>query len=244
MPSRVIVHGVEGVGKSSFGAFAPDSVFLMARGETGIQTLISSGQVPETDHFPELQTWDELLAVLEFLETGVHSFRSVVLDTLNGFERICHEHVCLRNFGGDWGKSGFASYQQGYDVSLADWRDFLSRLDRLRTSRQIAVIGLCHTKVTTFKNPEGSDYDRYQPDLHHKTWSLTHKWADVVVFANFETFLSEDGKGVGGTKRILHTERTAAWDAKNRHGLAAEIDMGNSGNDAWTNFRNAIKGSK
>jgi hypothetical protein len=183
LPNRAIFHGVEGVGKTSFGACTPKPVFLMTRGETGLVTLIDAGQVAETAHFPEAASWPDLLDAVNALTAEAHDYRTLVIDALNGAERLCHEHVCSRDFGGNWGRDGFTSYMTGYDVALADWRAFLEALDRLRSERRMSVLALAHTRVTTFKNPEGADYDRYAVDVHHETWSLTHKWADLVLFA-------------------------------------------------------------
>jgi hypothetical protein len=249
LPSRAVLHGVEGVGKTSFGACAPKPVFVMTRGETGLTTLIDSGQVPETDHFPEQMTWAELLTAVEVLTVKSHDYRTLVIDTLNGAERLCHEHVCQRDFGGSWGRDGFTSYMMGYEVALADWRRLLDALDRLRATRRMSILALAHSKITTFKNPEGSDYDRYTVDLHHKTWSLTHKWSDLVLFSNFTTHVDArkgDGKGKarGGSRRVIYTSRTAAFDAKNRHGLPEQIDAGNGATEAWANFTAALHANK
>lgn len=247
LPSRVVLHGVEGVGKTSWAANAPKPIFLMARGETGLETLIDAGRLGDIPHFPEMMTWTDALSAVEYLTTSEHDYKTVVLDTLNGFERLCHEHVCARDYGGDWGKSGFASYMQGYDVAQADWRELLSALDRLRETRKLAVICLCHTKVSMHRNPEGADFDRYVPDMHAKTWSLTHKWADHVLFANFYVETVQDGakaKGKGGQERVMYTERHAAFDAKNRAGLPVEIEMGKTGIESWGNFMAAVKAGK
>ena len=246
LPNRYILHGVEKVGKTSFGAQFPKPVFLQTKGETGLETLIDSGRLKETPHFPELQSWEELLSAIQELRTGEHDFKTVVIDTLNGAERLCHEHVCARDFQGDWGERGFAGYQRGFEVSLADWRLLLSELDALRSERHIMPLCLCHTKIKTFSNPEGADYDRYRPDMHDKTWGLSHKWADVVLFVNFETFVNENdpkkkGKASTSQARILYTERHAAYDAGNRLGLPAEINMGQSGGEAFANFTAAVK---
>ena len=83
--------------------------------------------------------------------------------------------------------------------------------------------------------------------MHHKTWGLTHKWADMVLFANFFVDTVKDGsrvKGIGGQERYLYTERHAAYDAKNRHGLPSEISMGRSGKEAWTNFVGSLRNGK
>jgi hypothetical protein len=249
LPSRLIVHGVEGVGKTSFAAHAPKPIFLMARGETGLETLIDSGRLSNVPHLPEVETWEDLRSAIQWLTDSEHDFKTLVIDTLNGVERLCHEHVCRRDYNSDWTKTGFLNYAQGFDTSLADWRELLCMLDALRAKKRMAVVGLCHTKVGTFKNPEGADYDRYQPDMHHKTWGLTHKWADHVLFANFYVDVSKDKgesrpKGKGGQDRVLYTVRHAAYDAKNRAGLPEVIELGQSASEGWNNFTTALKAAK
>lgn len=245
-----MLHGVEGIGKTSFAASAPKPIVLMAKGETGLETLIDSGQANETAHLPEIQTWSEFRDALESIRTEPHDYKTLVLDTLNGFERLCHEHVCATLFNNDWGPQGFASYAKGYDGSMPDLRMMLSTLDAIRSERKMSILALCHTKVETFKNPEGADYDRYQPELHKFSWGLIRKWADIILFANFYTLVTNEvapkkgspkGKGSGGTERLMFAERTAAYDAKNRHGLPAELSMGSSGTEAWGNFISAMK---
>lgn len=249
LPNRVILHAVEGLGKTSFGANAPAPLFLMARGETGLETLIDSGQLGATPHLPELQTWQETLSALNALRSQEHAFKTIVLDTLNGFERLCHEHVCEVSFNSDWTDKGFASYGKGPEVALPEWRMFLSLLDKVREERGCSILCLAHTKVKTFKNPEGPDYDRYTVDMNDKTWGLTHKWADMVLFGNFLTETKKEkgdvrAKGMGGQDRVLYTERHAAFDAKNRHGLPEEIDLGRNGSEGWSNFVSALRAGR
>lgn len=247
LPNRYILHAVEGWGKTSFGAHTPKPIFIQTGGETGLETLIDAGRLPDTPHFPAVQSWEELLGVIETLRVEEHPYRTLVGDTLNGAEALCHRFICERDFGGEWGNKGFGSYNKGYEVALPEWMNFLNALDRLRSERKMTILWLCHTKVKPFKNPEGPDYDRYQPDVHEKTWGLSHKWADCVLFGNFEITVQVDkadakkGKGTGGAYRIMYTERHAAYDAKNRLGLSGEIEMGDSAADAWTNFLAAIK---
>jgi hypothetical protein len=247
-PSRGIIYGPEGVGKTAVGSMSPKPIFLMSRGETGLETLIDAGRVPETPHFPEILCFQDFLGAVRLLTSEPHDYRTLVIDTVNGVERLCHEHVCRREFGGRWGRDGFTSFNTGYDVAQADWRELLGALDRLRDVRRMGIIALGHARIAPFKNPEGADYDRFTPDLHAKTWGLTHRWADFVLFLNFDTYVEGDRsqrpKGKGGTRRVLHTERTAAFDAKNRHGLPERIDCGDSAAEAWGNLAAAMKAGK
>jgi hypothetical protein len=244
LPSRVIVHGVEGVGKSSFACQAPKPIFLMTRGETGLLSLIDNGQVPETDHFDEAKTWNDLKLQVNYLIVNETEHKTLVLDTLNGAERLCFEHVTSTKFGGRW--ENFSAYGRGPESALEEWIAFLTTLDRLRERRRMAVIALAHTKIKTFKNPEGDDFDRYATDMHEKTWGAAAKWADAILFGNYETFSKKDkgelrAKGVSSGTRLFYTQRTAAYDAKNRLGLPPEIPMGASAKEAWANFFEAAK---
>ena len=247
LPSRIIFHGVEGIGKTSLGAYTIRPIFAMTRGETGLLSLIDNGLVPETDHFDESKTWTDLLIALNYLIVETRENKTFVLDTLNGAERLCFEHICSQKYGGNW--ESFQAYGRGPEVAMQEWVNFLALLDRLREARRMAVVLLCHTKIKTFKNPEGDDYDRYAPDLHDKIWGLTAKWADIILFGNFETFAKKEkgalrAKGVGGNNRIMYTQRTAAWDAKNRSGLPTEIPMGTTGDECWANLFGALRNGR
>lgn len=223
---RIIINGVEGWGKTSLASNAIGAVIIQARGETGYQTLVSMGRVPAIPA-TVAETWDGLLGLLDQVIADPGSMRTLILDALGGFERLCHEHVCNRDFKGDWGDKGFGSFHKGYDVSVTDWLGLLNRLDRIR-EKGVAIFLLSHVQVKSFKNPIGGDFDRYESACHAKTWGVTHKWADAVLFCTFRTITEKkDGKtkGIGGTDRVAYTERRDAFDAKNRHGMPEEIEI-------------------
>jgi hypothetical protein len=218
---------------------------MPTRQEETWDLLKRTGAVPsDLPVLPTPQSWEDVLGILDSLLDDEHAYRVLGIDTIGGCERLCHEHVCQRHFKGDWGERGFAGYMRGYEVSLAEWREYLGRLDGLRDQRGVTVILLGHTRVKQWKNPEGPDYDRYTVDVHDKTWALTHKWADAVLLANYYVEVEQDSgkraKGRGGQQRFLYTEYSAAYDAKNRLGLPSEISMGNSGAEAWNNLKDAI----
>jgi hypothetical protein len=83
----------------------------------------------------------------------------------------------------------------------------------------------------------GDDFDRFVCNIHHKSWGVTHKWADAVLFGNFFTVTEEKKKnkikGVGGSDRVLYTERRDAFDAKNRFNMPEEIDIPDSPEKIW-----------
>lgn len=253
LPNRYILHAVEGWGKTSFGAQFPKPLFMQSRGETGLETLIDSGLLPPTPHTPEITQWADAMYTLEFLQTEQHDFQTLVVDTINGMERLCHEHVCERDFGGRWGNDGFASYGKGPQVAANEWKQLLIACDALREKKRMRILFLCHTKVGTFNNPMGANYDRFSPEMAKETWGMTHKWADCVFFGNFESVIvggqmegkqPRKGKGIGGRTRVLYTVRHDAYDAKNRLNLPPDIEMGDSPSEGFQNFMGAIKAGR
>jgi len=244
LPTRLFVYAHEKWGKTSLSAFAPRPVFLMTRGETGLETLIAAGQLPPTDHFRDPAVdWADVLCAVRALTVEEHAFGTLVLDTANGAERLCLEAVCRDHFDNNW--PAFDAYGRGVSAAQGEWVKLLDALDRLREARRMAVILLTHAKVQAFRNPAGNDYDRYQPDLTRPVWSLTHKWADVIAFGSFQTHEKPAGekgkvKATGGQQRVLHLERSAAWDAGNRYGLPAALGCGGGANAAWDGLARAL----
>ena len=92
------------------------------------------------------------------------------------------------------------------------------------------VVFVAHSKVQRTSPPDETDgYDRYELKLTKQVAPLLREWADALLFCNYRTTLVEgsDGrkKATGGKERVMYAERSAAWDAKNRFGLPAEMPM-------------------
>lgn len=244
LPSKVVFYGIPGVGKTSLGAMTPRPIFAMTRGETGLLTLLDNGLVPPTDHFPEITDWLTLLQAVDLLLIEKTGHKTFVLDALNGAERLCFEHVVATAYSGNWEK--FLAYGKGPEAAVAEWTKLIGLLHKLNQQRRMAIVLLAHCKIKTFKNPEGEDYDRYSTEMHEKIWGPVDKWADMVLFGNYQTYAKKDygalrAKAFDNDERVFHTRRRAAFDAKNRIGLPPEISMGKSAAEAWRNLSSEIK---
>ncbi len=218
-PMRLLVYGVEGVGKSSCGACAPAPVFLGP--EDGLENL---GHVKR---FPEPHEWQDVLDAVESLIAKESAFKTLVVDTVDWIEPLLWAHICKQD-----GKASIEDfgYGKGYTKALDGWRVLLSLLERLRKTRGMNIILLAHCHVKTWKNPEGEDFDRYMLKIHDKAAGLLKEWVAAVLFANYETFADKDKrtqrvKGISTGERYLYTERTAAYDAKNRFNLPPQIRL-------------------
>lgn len=230
---KVFVHGPAGWGKTSKLAYAPSPLILMAKGDRGYDTLLSSGRAPRVPA-EVVESFDDANAWIDSLIADQQGVKTLGLDGAGYYERMCHEKVCREKFGGDWSGSGFLSYHKGYDVAVTEWLGFLSRLEALST-KGVEIWMLGHSRVKEFHNPLAADYDRYEPDMHHKTWAPTERWADAVLFATFYTVVDltrqergkaiaeQHGKGIGGQQRVVYTENCDAYVAKNRYGMDPAI---------------------
>jgi hypothetical protein len=248
LPDRICLYSPPKWGKSSFAAHAPDPVFLTTKGEDGIMVLKQSGLVPPSVRcFPRCaQTWQELIRALARLITHGPRPATLVLDTLNGAEQLCHNHVCQTVYGGDWGEKGFSCFQQGYRTTgpkeLERLFDAFDQLRELGT----AVICLAHTAVKKVNNPTGPDYDRSRPALHEASWDISARRFDIILCGTFETILSKTGprdrkaKASGGERRIILARPGAAHEAGGRYPLPGQIDCGDCASDAWQSFSAAL----
>ena len=222
-PPRIMVYGQEGVGKSTFGASAPDPVF--------IQTEDGLGEI-DTCKFPLAQSVGDVIAELTAIRDEEHNFRTVVIDSLDWLERLIFDEVC-KEFGVRSIEKADGGYGKGYVDALVHWRKVLALLDDLRNKRGMMVILLAHAKVERFEDPENIACDRYAPRLHKHAASLISEWVDAVLFAAKRLRVSKDGDsraiaapiGADGGERILRTNGSPACLAKNRFSLPNEIPL-------------------
>lgn len=227
-PLRVVLFGTEGIGKSTFGSQAPNPIFLGA--EEGTDHL-------DVVRFPQPETFQDVRDAIRTLIHDPHEFQTLVVDTLDWLEPLIWSHICQRD-----GKVNVEDYGygKGYVAALDEWRVLAADLERLRNARGMHVVLLAHCWIKPFKNPTGDDFDRYEMKIHAKAAGLLKEWADVVLFANYETLAYKDErtkrvKGISTGSRLIFTNRTAAYDAKNRFSLPNQLPL--DWNEFWTAVR-------
>jgi len=222
-PMRVLVYGLEGVGKSTFAASAPSPIFLGA--EDGTSEL-------DVQRFPQPTCWSDVMEAVHELITTPHEYQTLVLDTLDWMEPLCWHQTCVAM--AKPGKPPLRSieepgYGKGYVEAGGYWRQLAAALDRLRGARKMDVVLLAHSWIKTFKNPAGEDFDRYEMKVHKGAAGMWREWCDAVLFATHDVTTYEDDrkrvKGIGTGARVLLTQHNAAYDAKNRYDLPPAIAL-------------------
>lgn len=221
-PMRVLLYGLEGVGKSTFAASAPAAIFLGT--EDGTAQL-------DVERFPQPTCWAHVMEAVEELTTGGHDYQTLAIDTLDWLEPICWQHVCVTRVPP--GRPPAASieafgYGKGYVEAMSFWRQLTAALERLRAERRMDIVVLAHSWIKPFKNPAGEDFDRFEMKLNKLAAGHWREWSDAVLFATHDVTTYEANgrtKGITSGARIVHTEHDAAWDAKNRYDLPPKLPL-------------------
>jgi hypothetical protein len=215
-PVRAVIYGTEGIGKSTLAAAFPSPVILDT--EEGTHHLdvarVSIG------------SWDELRAAVAEIGSKPSEFRTVVIDSADWAERLLIESLLVEHKQKSIEGFGFG---KGYTILAEGFGRFLTQCDAL-IGVGLNVAFVAHSKVQRTSPPDMADgFDRYELKLTKQTAPLLKEWCDLLAFCNYKTTVSEgsDGrkKATGGKRRLMHLERAAAWDAKNRYGLEAELPM-------------------
>lgn len=212
-PRRCMIHGVQGVGKSTWAATSDHPVF--------VQTEDGLGEI-DCAKFPLSRTFGEVMAALTELRSAAHEFRTVVVDSLDWLERLIWQEVCTAENVSNIEKIGF---QKGYTFALNHWRKFLDALDDLRRERGMAVVLIAHTKIEKFQTPEDSAFDRFTPRLHKLAAAVVMEWCDEVFFATYST--TTDPKKVKNVEaeRVMRTAEGPTHVAKNRLKMPFELPL-------------------
>ncbi len=216
---RIILLGVEKIGKSTFAAGADRPIFIHMEGEQGIDEL------PVDKWWEPCQSIDHVMECLQSIYLGPDNHGTVVLDSSSTLEPIIHTRVCQDHRAKDINSDGLG-YGRGFREASHYWRKITEALDSLRNDRNMASIIVGHVKIKRFDDPSGPSYDQYQFDINEIAANLLYRWADVILFANTKVFVKTEDIGFNkekhqaidayGGQRFLYTQKNPAYPAGGR----------------------------
>jgi hypothetical protein len=215
-PVRCVIYGTEGIGKSTLAAQFPNPVILDTEDGTG---RIDCARVVCHDSFTMESALLDLIG-------DPQGFKTVVIDSADWAERQILEQLLKKAGKRSIEDFGFG---KGYTMLAEACSRILGLGDQL-IGKGVNVVFVAHATIKRTSPPDETDgYDRYELKLTRQTGPLFKEWSDLLLFCNYKTKLVEgsDGrkKATGGKTRLMYAERSAAYDAKNRYGLPAEMPM-------------------
>jgi hypothetical protein len=223
---RVLIFGMDGVGKTTFAAGSPDPFFIDA----------NKGSLEHDVRRLLVDTWDEALACVSAVESGQIACGTLVLDSLTDLEAMSHAKLfagtTIDAFGGGYGK--------GETYALTEWRAFLFQLEKV-WRKGIGIIIVAHCMVKKFDDPTGPGYDRFELSARPKLAGAIRQWVSAVLFAREEVVTGgakgESKRATTTGVRYIHTSRKPAYDAKTRGSSLFPERLPLS----WTDFSAALK---
>ncbi|QUY65117.1 ATP-binding protein [Helcococcus kunzii] len=223
---KVVIYGVEGIGKSTLASKFPNPLFIDLEGSTNNM---------DVKRIKSPTSWSLLIQQLDWVIKD-KPCETLVIDTLDYAEEyLCKPYVVASrpNANGQYVKNiEDYGYGAGYKHLADVWgKDLLNKLSEV-VDAGINVVLLAHATQRKVDSPDQlGSYDKYELKLEKKTSSLTKEWADLLLFLNFKTEVTtiKDGmtqkrKGTS-QQRVMHTTNHPAYDAKNRHKLSDELEL-------------------
>jgi len=216
---KICLYAPEGFGKSTLAGHFPHPLFLDVEDST---SQLDVSRLSRAD-LPDLKTVEFALATI----ATERPCGTLIIDTIDWLEQMALDAVIAEAANPKLQSIEDFGYGKGYTLLKERIIRVLAKLDAV-VARGITVVLLAHARINKFEPPDGTgSYDRFELKLTKQVAPLIKEWADMLLFGNWR----EPGEETGPTapnaagsssskERLLHCNRTAAWDAKNRHGLA------------------------
>lgn len=185
---RIILLGVEKIGKSTFAAGAANPIFLPIKGEEGADGL-------DVAKFPTLRSYSEVIEAIGALYNGDHDHQTVVIDSASTLEPLVWDETCRQNENVSSIEKVGGGYGKGYTEALNYWREITDGLDALREHKNMASILIGHVTKRDEEDPVAGMYRTYDFDVHKKAQAMLFRWADCILFANTKTVVTKEDAG-------------------------------------------------
>lgn len=213
---KVVIYGVEGIGKTTLASQVPDPLFIDTEGGTS-HLDVKRTQPPED--------WGQLLDMVREVAATPDICKSLVIDTADWAEQMAIDYICKK-----YKQTGLEAfgYGKGYTYLGEEFGKLLAACDDV-IHAGINVVIIAHARQRRVELPdETGGFDVWGLKLSKQCAPMLKEWADALLFANYKTFVvqidANHNKAQGG-KRVIYTTHSPTRDAKNRHGLPDEVDM-------------------
>lgn len=161
----IFAYGHVKVGKTTWASGFPNGLFLAS--EAGHNAL----SVYKVD----IDSWETFLDVCKELATGKHSFKNVILDTIDNIWELCRQYVCAKN---KVSHESEMSYGRGYALIMSEFSRVLNKLAML----PLGLVIISHAEVLELQTRTGVRH-KIVPSLKEKPRKLILGLADIIAFS-------------------------------------------------------------
>jgi hypothetical protein len=221
-PRKVVIYGPPKTGKSTLCSAAPHSLMIPT------EDRIAHIQADKTE---VVSSYDDVLSVFDYLLNGQHTYKRVVIDTLDELEPLLHKAICAKN---GWkslveDSNKETNFQKGLMYHATDgWRKFLHNCDKLRMEAGLDVILVAHAQTLKINPPDHDSYDKWAMKIDKWAIPIVEGWSDLIGFYDREMWISKTdkqpaktGKVISSGERILHLSGdSAAMVSCNSYGFS------------------------
>lgn len=213
---KAVIYGPEGIGKTTLASQFPKPLFIDTEGSTKFMDVA---------RLDPPSSWEMLKQQVQWVKSS-RPCETLVVDSADWAETMCKNHLVKSN---GWASIETPGYGKGFTIMAEEWGRLLNLLSDVVGSG-INVLLTAHAQMRKFEQPdEIGAYDRWELKLDKRTSAMTKEWADMILFANYKTFVVTDSKTnskkAQGGQRVMYTTHHPAWDAKNRMNLPNELPL-------------------
>jgi len=196
-------YGMPKIGKTTFAAGFPDAIFLAT--EAGHNAL----SIFKVD----LPDWEAFLEACRELAEGKHSFRNIIIDTVDNLWLLCRNHICAKN---KIEHEGDLAYGKGYALILNEFARVLMKLSML----PYGLVLISHATVQEIQTRTGAMH-KVVPSLPDKPRKLVLGMADMILFFDQDIVRADDGTQT--IRRVIRTQPSPNYEAGDRTGRLPEV---------------------
>lgn len=186
------------VHNSTFASKFPDALFLAT--ERGLNSL---------EVYNEMVTsWTGFKSSLDEIAAGKHSFKTIIIDTVDNLFRLCSEDVCKKL---KVTHESDVPYGKGFGMVNSEFHRALHKLSLL----PYGLVLISHSKEKEVETRTGK-IKKIIPTLPDAARNIVLALVDMILYAETVPIKDKEGKKIVGTKRVLRTKPNSLFEAGDR----------------------------
>lgn len=199
----ILAWGSQKIGKSSLCSHAEEALFLAT--EPGLNS-IEAYQVPITN-------WEGFLEACAEISKGEHSFKTIVVDTVDNAYRFCTQYICVKHKIEHESDLG---YGKGWSLINSEFYRVFNKLAML----PYGLMMISHSQEKEIESRTGK-YTKMVPTLPDKARKIVLGMVDMILYCDLEVVKNSDGTFT--QRRVIRTKPSLYYEAGDRTGRLPKI---------------------